>query len=166
MNFGRGLFRAWVLISALWIIGASLVAYKVVEPDTIRGAFQPGGMAKGGIVDPWKIDFGRPFYETMRSPSAEKLAVKFYRVEWRDQSQWDKDGSMAVVDMPDGSRLYMHDQYNEADKNYIAQQFWNQRWDRWGYAASVVAAWAIFPCIVLFILGYSLLWVGRGFRQA
>jgi hypothetical protein len=39
------------------------------------------------------------------------------------QSEWDKDRSMAVVEMPDGSRLYIHNEYNETDKNYIAQQF-------------------------------------------
>ncbi|SFL42334.1 hypothetical protein SAMN03159423_1930 [Bradyrhizobium sp. NFR13] len=135
MNVGRGLFRAWVLISVLWIIGASFVAYNVVEPDTIRGAFQPRWMAKGGIVDPWKIDFSKPFDETMRSRSAEKLSVKFYKVEWKYQNEWNKDGSMAVAEMPDGSRLYMHSQYSETDKNYIAQQFLDQRWNRWGYAA-------------------------------
>jgi hypothetical protein len=39
------------------------------------------------------------------------------------QSEWDKDRSMAMVEMPDGSRLYIHNEYNETDKNYIAQQF-------------------------------------------
>ena len=163
MNISRGLFRAWVLISLLWIMGAGFVAYTIATPDTVRGAFQPSGATKG-FVDPF--DLKKPFYETMRSPSAEKLSLQFREVEWRDRSEWDKDGSMAVVDMPDGSRLYMHYQYNEADKNYIAQQFWDQRWRRWGYAAGVIAAWAFLPCILLFILGYSLLWVGRGFRQS
>lgn len=165
MNIGRGLFRAWVLISVLWIIGAGFVAYITIAPDTVRGTFQPAGATKGG-VEPWKIDFSKPFYETMRSPSVEKLSAHFFEVEWKDRSQWDKDRSMAVVEMPDGSRLYMHDQYNEADKNYIAQQFWDQRRSRWGHAAGVIAGWAFVPCIVLFILGYSLLWVGRGFKQA
>jgi hypothetical protein len=89
----------------------------------------------------------------MRSPSAEKLSIQFFEVERSDQSQWDKDRSMAVVEMPDGSRLYIHDQYDETDKNYIAQQFWDQRWSRWGYAAGVVAAWSFLPCIFLFALG-------------
>jgi hypothetical protein len=165
MNVGRGLFRAWVLISVLWIIAAGFVAYTVSAPDIIRGAFQPDNETKGGL-EPWKVDWQKPFYETIRSPSAEKLNVKFYKVEWKYQSQWDKDGSMAVVEMPDGSHLYMDRQYNETDKNYIAQQFWDQRWGRWGYAAGVVVAWALIPCILLFILGYSLLWVGRGFKKS
>jgi hypothetical protein len=72
---------------------------------------------------------------------------------------------MVVVNMPDGSRIYMRDGYNEADKNYIAQQFWDQRWSRWGDAAGVIAAWAFVPCILLFVLGYSFLWVVRGFKR-
>jgi hypothetical protein len=27
MNVGRGLFRAWILVSALWLIGIGAVAY-------------------------------------------------------------------------------------------------------------------------------------------
>ncbi|MCA1452158.1 hypothetical protein I6F35_02875 [Bradyrhizobium sp. BRP22] len=165
MNVGRGLFRAWVLISVLWIIGAGFVAYTIVAPDTIRGVFQPAGATKGGL-NPWAVDYRKPFYETMRSPSAEKLSVQFFEVQRTDQTQWDKDSSMAVVEMPDGSRLYMHDGYNDADKDYIARQFWDQRWGRWGYAAGVVTAWAFVPCILLFIFGYSLLWVGRGFGRS
>jgi hypothetical protein len=165
MNIVRGLFRTWVLISALWIIGAGFVAYTIVAPDTIRGAFQPSGQTKGSSAL-WLVDYSKPFYETMRSPAAEKLSVEFFPVQRSDQAQWDKDSSMAVVEMPDRSRLYMHDQYNEADKNYIAQQFWDQRWRRWGYAAGVVVAWALVPCILMFILGYSLLWVGRGFKRS
>ena len=72
---------------------------------------------------------------------------------------------MAVIEMPDGSRLYLDDQYNETDKNYIAQQFWDQPWSRWAYAGGAVAAWAFVPCILLFIFGYSLLWIGRGFKR-
>jgi hypothetical protein len=164
MNAGRGLFRAWVLISVLWIIGAGFVVYTIVAPDTIRGVFQPSGQTKRGLK-PWQVDYSKPFYETMRSPAAEKLSVEFFPVHRSDQAQWDKERSMAVVEMPDGSRLYMHDQYNEADKNYLAQQFWDQRWSRWAYAGGVVAAWALVPCVLLFILGYSLLWVVRGFER-
>jgi hypothetical protein len=142
-----------------------LVAYTIVAPDTIRGAFHPSGQTKGNLA-PWLIDYSKPFYETMRSPAAEKLHVDFFPVERSDLARWDKERSMALVEMPDGSRLYIHNQYNEADKNYIASQFWERRWSRWAYAGGVVAAWALVPCVVLFILGYSLLGVGRGFKQS
>jgi hypothetical protein len=69
-----------------------------------------------------------------------------------------------TVDFPNGSHLSMPAGYTDTDKNYIAKQFWDQRWGRWGYAAALIAAWAFIPCVLLFILGYSLLWVGRGFK--
>jgi hypothetical protein len=137
----------------------------IVSPDTVRGSFQPAGKTKGG-VEPWKIDYSKPFYETMLSPSAEKLSVTFFAVEWQYKSDWDKDAKVAKVNMPDGSRVYMDAAYNEADQEYIAKQFWDQRWSRYAEAAWSIALWALVPCAVLFILGYALLWVGRGFRSA
>jgi hypothetical protein len=99
MNVSRGLFRAWVLISILWIVGASIIAYGIISPDTVKGSFQPAGKTKGG-VDPWKIDYSKPFYETMLSPSAEKLSVTFFPVEWQYKSDWDKDTNLAVRGLP------------------------------------------------------------------
>ena len=141
------------------------MAYVIVSPDTVRGSFQPSGETKGGLK-PWEVDYSKPFYETMRSPSAEKLSVTFFPVDWQDRMKWDKDLTMAVVNMPDGSRIYMHAKYNDVDKDYIAKQFWDQRWSRYGYTAGIVALWAFVPCALLLILGYALLWVGRGFSRA
>ena len=73
MNIGRGLFRTWLLVSILWIMGAGFVTYTIIASDTIRGTFQPSGTAKDGSK-PWAIDFRKPFYDTMRSPAAEKLS--------------------------------------------------------------------------------------------
>lgn len=91
----------------------------------------------------------------MRSPSAERLSVDFHSVDWQTKSDFDKNADMIRVDMPDGSRIYMTAEYNDADRNYIARQFWDQRWGRWGYAAGIVALWALVPCALLFILGYA-----------
>jgi len=140
------------------------MAYVIVSPDTVRGSFQPAGKIKGGLK-PWEADYSNPFYETMQSPSAEKLSIMFFPVDWQKKIDWEKDATMTKVDMPDGSRIYMTANYNEADQSYIAKQFWDQRWGRWGYAAGLVALWAFVPCALLFILGYAALWVGRGFAR-
>ena len=79
---------------------------------------------------PWETDYTKPFYDVMRSPAAEKLAVVFFPVERRYRTEWEKASDMHVVLMPDGSRVYMNDGYNEADRAYIATQFWDQRWRR------------------------------------
>lgn len=165
MNVSRGLFRAWIVVSVIWSLCAGAFAYVVISPDTVRGRFQPAGSIKDGLP-PWQVDSNRPFYDVMRSPSAEKLSVQFFPVDWQKQIDWEKDASMMLVDLPDQSRLYIHAKYNDADKNYIAAQFWAQRWSRWGYAALIVCLWAVIPCLLIFAVGYALLWVGRGFKTA
>jgi hypothetical protein len=166
MNVGRGLFRAWIVISVLWIGGAGVMAYMFLWPDMVGGGFQPSASKGLAKLPLWATDFSKPLYERMRSPSAEKLEVAFHSVDWRQRIDWEKDPSMITVEMPDGSRLYMDAAYNDADKNYIAQQFWDQRWTRRGYAAGIIALWAFVPCALIFIIGYALLWVGRGFTRA
>jgi hypothetical protein len=145
-------------------MGAGVIAYTIVSPDILHGRFQPTVVIKKEvpIEQVEKVDFGKPFYDVGLSPSQLKLKTEFsaYQVSSEAQSQFNS------VDFPDGSRLYIPAGYNETDKNYIAKQFWDQRWGRWGYSAGVIAAWALLPCVLLFILGYSLLWVGRGFKHA
>ena len=163
MNIGRGLFRAWLLISILWITAAGLIAYGTVA-DTIHGGFQPTLIMKKGTTQEQveKIDFGKPFYEFGVSPVQLNSTIVFSR----DQISQSVLSQYIDVEFPDGSRLYIPAGYSEADKNYISKQFWDQRWNRWASAGGMIAAWALIPCILLFILGYSLLWVGRGFRSA
>jgi len=146
MNVSRGLFRAWILVSVLWIIlGGSVIAYKIVAPTTIWGSFQP-----------WLTD-----EEAGLPPRAEQeqLSRSFSPIR-------NVRADMVHIQMPDGSKLYMPASLSEAVKTDIAEQFWDQRWRRWGRAAAAAALWAFVPCLLLFIFGYSLLWVGRGFMRA
>ncbi len=146
MNVSRGLFRAWILVSVLWIIvGGSVIAYKIVAPATIWGSYQP-----------WLTD-----EEAGLPPRAEQkqLSRSFSPIR-------DVRADMVHIQMPDGSKLYMPASLSEAVKTDIAEQFWDQRWRRWGRAAAAAALWAFVPCLLLFIFGYSLLWVGRGFMRA
>ena len=164
MNIGRGLFRAWILISILWMLGAGITAYAIVAPDTLHGRFQPLVEIKKEVtrqqID--KIDFNGPFYDFGVSPSQLNSAIEFTPDKLSPEARSQSDH----VAFPDGSQLYIPAGYNDTDKNYIAGQFWDQRWGRWAYAAGVIAAWVLVPCILLFIIDYSLLWVGRGFKQA
>jgi hypothetical protein len=118
---------------------------------------------------PWEIDWARPYYETHRSPSAEKLAVTFNEVEYQYVRDWDqsvKDGKLTVVEMPDNSSLYLDTYLTEQDQEYLAKAFWDQRWWRYvRFATSWVPIFVV-PPIVLFILGWAILWVCRGFKTA
>jgi len=74
-----------------------------------------------------------PYYETMRSPSAEKLTVTFRELEYLFIGGYDqsvKDGKLKVVKMPDDSSLYLDTRLTEADQEYISRAFWHQRWWR------------------------------------
>ncbi len=167
MNVGRGLFRAWIVISILWIAGAGIVAYVIVSPDTVQGSFQPAAQIKKEAMPGTseEIDWTKPFYDLVVSPASAKLHVTFFPVEWQHRDEW-KNKSHILVNFPDGSVLYILKGYNEADKNYITGQFWEQRWGRYAYTTGIVALWAFVPCVLFFVLGYALLWVGRGFRRA
>src|SRR5215813_11439979 len=98
MNFGRGLFRAWIVLSALWIIGAGTVGYFMI--DTVRGNYQPSDVMKErvGAFPPYKPD-QKTFYEVYRSPSAEGLTIKFFHLDWHDTMN--KDDYFSIAEMAD-----------------------------------------------------------------
>jgi hypothetical protein len=114
-------------------------------------------------------DWKRPYYENMRSPSAEKLAVTFYELEYQYSQSWDqsvKDGKLTVIEMPDHSSLYLNTDLTKNDQEYLSKAFWGQRWWRYAGFAKVWVPILVAPPIVLFILGWAVLWVCRGFKTA
>jgi hypothetical protein len=154
MNIRRGLFRAWALISILWI-GA------VTFSPLFDWNYAPRMLIKGSpSEETTKVIMGPStptFYNYVASPSAEKLTIEFVRslsAEPMTSTHFVKYGSS------DGT-LYIPAGYNEADRDYIVKQFEQQWWSRW---MSDIALFGVVPCIVLFALGRALLWVGRGFR--
>jgi hypothetical protein len=80
MNVGRGLFRAWVMISILWIVGAGGFAYLIILPDMVSGGFEPVVDVKTGTTPGMMEEIGRtiPFYDLAVSPATEKLTIRFY----------------------------------------------------------------------------------------
>jgi hypothetical protein len=160
MNVSRGLLRAWIVISVLWIGSLGAMAYWTV-PDSLWKRWQYVHEVRQDI-DLDKVDWTRPYYDTMLSPSAEKLTVSFAKL---DYGQWDKYVStMTIISFPDSSELYLDASLTEADKQYIARAFWVQRWWRYLDVGKPWLARLLGPPIALLALGWALLWVGRGFR--
>jgi len=95
--------------------------------------------------------------------------VSFNELEYQYVQEWDqsvKDGNLTIIKMPDDSSLYLSTLLTEPDQQYIAKAFWDQRW--WRYV-SFIKFWGpmlVVPPIVLFILGWAMLWVCRGFKTA
>ncbi|MGO4667714.1 hypothetical protein [Bosea sp. 2RAB26] len=167
MNVGRGLFRAWIVATLLWIIGVAALAYTLI-PDSLRGErYQYVYQMRPDLKPSEENDFTRPVYDLMRSPSKESLPVKFGGLEYQYWDEWDKSvaaGTLMVPKVPDGAKLYLNSSLTNEDKNYIIKAFWDQRWERW---LPHIWPWIIgtgVPPIILFILGWALLWIGRGFR--
>jgi hypothetical protein len=133
MNVGRGLFRGWIFLTVLWLIGAGTFAYFTIGDEISRWKWQYVHQSRTN-APPWEIDWSLPYYETMRSPSAEKLAVTFFELEYQYVRSWNErveEGKMLLKTMPDHSSLYLDADLTKADQEYLAKAFWDQRWSRY-----------------------------------
>jgi hypothetical protein len=164
MNVGRGLFRAWIFLTLLWLIGVASLAYFIIGDQVSRWKWQHLHQSRTNIGE---IDWSLPYYEIMRSPSAENLAVTFDELGYQYVQVWDqsvKDGKLTIIEMPDRSSLYLNTHLTERDQEYLSKAFWDQRWWRYASFAKVWVPILVGPPIVLFILGWAILWVCRGFK--
>jgi hypothetical protein len=168
MNVRRGLWRIWIFVTVLWVIGASALAYFLLPENIARKSYS---YIYNTRKDPtWMNEQNWPkdLYKVMISPSKEKLTPDFSLGEYQYPSGWDeevKQGTMISAEFPDKSRLYLSAQLTKEDQNYVSQAFWDQRWKRWGMDALPFVAGAFLPPIVLLILGSFMVWVGRGFAR-
>jgi hypothetical protein len=64
------------------------------------------------------------------------------------------------------SKLYLDSNLTKDDQNYLLEEFKKQRWSRWIEASRYWALGIFGPPMVLFVLGWALLWVVRGFKRA
>lgn len=157
------------MLAVLWAIGTIWLGALIVQESMQRQRFQYLYKMRDNAPKPWEQDWKKPLYEIVKSPAKQSLPVSFAVLEYQYWDAWDKDvvaGAMTAPKFPDGSALYMSASLTKEDQDYIARGFWDQRWDRrwlliWPWIIGLVA-----PPIVLFIFGWALLWVGRGFRSA
>jgi hypothetical protein len=166
MNLGRGLFRSWIFLSAVWITVVGVGAY-IYLPKKLAGNWGYVAQMRGDIA-PWKADWSRPYYENTRSPSLEKLHPEFHVIGDENIDGWNKslnEGRMEI--MHDGTAtLYLDAALTKDDQNYLLEEFKKQRWSRWFDAVRYWVLAGFIPPLVVFALGYGALWVARGFKQA
>jgi hypothetical protein len=166
MNLARGLFQGWLFFSTLWIIGGGFLVYMIHEAETVSGTFTSVLEFKAGVdINSDRLLSDKLVSESMRSPSAEKRRVQFSLLRARHAPEPNNSMDLERIGMPDGSRLYINLGYSEADRAYIARQFWDQRWIRWASAAGTVALWTVVPCILLLVVGYAVFWVRPGLAR-
>lgn len=125
MNVGRGLFRAWVVVSALWVAGTVALGVSEAPREIAYPYWQYSAvMRDNGKANIFDRDWKAPYYTNFHSPSAEGLEPEFAILDYKYRSDWDKyvdDGTMKRTFFPDGSRIYMSTGLNGADQKYVAE---------------------------------------------
>jgi len=163
MGLGRRLFLLWLIASAAWL---GLVYFYLTAGGWWPGKWEVFYTLREDIGEPPDTSYGldtplpRPLYEIIRSPSQERLPVVFQPRGQQGGSQWDHRlniGQWVPREFPDGAKLWLQPALAEADKNYIAQQFWNQRWSRWDMLLRPWLPSALIPPLGLLLA----LWAAR-----
>ena len=164
MNWKNGLFRTWVLISVLWLILIAFRAYNEFSvPHLFSGNFQYViQLIEASEKQP---DFSKGFYEIANAPGKGRYPDEFVPLEDQDATQWNKDKAIHIIEMPDGSNLYLIDDLTTQDKTYLAKLFWDRRRTRYLRKVWPHIAVAFGPPAALLALGTAIFWVGRGFKK-
>lgn len=161
MGIGRTAFKIWLTTSIVWIIAIGIMIYA-------GGVFPAGYQANFPLradLEPWQDEWPmhgllrHPLYEIIRSPAAEKLPLTF---PWRGYSNGPWNGHIHTRDLPrfrfpGGETLDLPAELTDADREYVKQTFWGQRWKRWAETLGPFARSAIFVPLAFFVV----LWLAR-----
>jgi hypothetical protein len=166
MSARRGLFWAWVLFSAVWVIYIAILISNEVPAEIASTRYSYVYQLRPDI-EPDSADWSRPIYEIVRSPSDEKLDSQFDLVDPVYFSDWDEyttEGKLKIIEFPDHSKLYLSHALTEEDQTYLSRQFWGQRSFRW---SNILEPWlvaAALPPTIALLLGLGTSWVVRSFK--
>jgi len=166
LNIQRGLFRAWVLISVLWVAAFGALAWLFVpEPSQSRYTYALVFRQDADISEIGKM----PLYDLILSPSKEKLTPIFTELGLRYSNEWDqgvKDGSLKLFQATDGTTLYLQSGLNAQDTAYLEKAFVASQWKRDAEIFWYWTALNVGPPIAILALGLALLWVVMGFAPS
>jgi hypothetical protein len=169
MNVTRGLWRAWIFVTVLWVAGTAWSAY-VRLPEWVAAQkyryIEPLKELLSGPFD--RRDWTKPYYDLILSPSKDHLTPEFTVLEYPYPANWDERvnaGKLRPVSFPDNSLLYLSTEMTKDDLNYVADAFWDQRWQRYWQVALPYVYGGAGPPIALLLIGSFLVWVGRGFAR-
>jgi hypothetical protein len=167
VNIQSGFFRAWVLISALWAAGLGALALVFVPEMYQSGYWYVLELRKDTDIS--KIDWKRPLYDLILSPSKEKLTPIFTELGSGYSNEWDKgvkDGSLKLFQDAEGARLYLKSGLSAQDTAYIEEAFVASKWNRHAKILSYWAALIVGPPMATLALGLALLWMVMGFAPS
>jgi hypothetical protein len=159
LNILRKIFRVWTLISALWVAALGALALEFV-PEMYQSRYWYV-LELQKETDSSKIDWKKPLYDLMLSPSKEKLTPTFTELEPPYSNEWDrsvKNGSLKVFQDADGGKLYLISGLSAQDTAYIEKAFVASRWKRHAKILFYWAALIAVPPMSLAMLGLAMLW--------
>jgi hypothetical protein len=76
MNVRRGLWRSWIFLTVLWVIGTAALAYMVMPGSVASRKYQYVYHMRSDVPDPNKVDWTKDFYSLMESPSNGNLGAR------------------------------------------------------------------------------------------
>jgi len=165
VGIGRKAFKIWLTTSIVWIIAIVTMIYAGrVFPVGYQANF-PLRTDLEAWNDEWQINgpLRHPLYEIIRSPAAEKLSLTF---QWRGYAtgrRWNQHihaRDLPRFRFPGGETLDVPADLTDADREYVKQAFWDQRWKRWGDTLGPFVRSAIFVPLGFFVF----LWLTRRFK--
>src|SRR5262245_58674362 len=89
MNVSRGLFRAWILVSLLWVMAVVAFGYALFF-DTFRHEKWSYVHRLRDGVSIKAIDWNQPLYQYIRSPKEETLVPEFDKISYTELDYWEK----------------------------------------------------------------------------
>jgi len=148
MNYRRGFFRAWVLLSVLWIGAIATLAISATGPNSQNGViYSYVYVMRPDIKPPYDKAAEGPIDEVFQRPSEVTAPPTFAVLERRYWDDWRRGvaaGRTIAMSFPDGSEFMTSAALNEEDRKFLSEAFWDQRWWRlaeraWPWAATAVA---------------------------
>lgn len=155
MNVRRGLFRAWVVFSVVWIASMALTLHRGVW-DEFAKANQSAEWRHGIVLMP------------VFCGSARGAVGKDYKRDARESTTEEGFFDRSWYEMPQFRELYPEHRALSDDalteKIYADQGMTITHHHPWQTLAEAVFGAVVGP-VVAFIVGWSLLWVFAGFRR-
>lgn len=162
VNFRQGFFRAWIVVSALWVIAISALSYGGISTEFAKdAAIDRALMARIEAESIVLVPVSCPGDGTVQVRGVE--GADFTRDSMAAQP-WDR--YLCWYEMPAFRRLYP--EYSDIADEPLTERLYAQAGrptttpKPWGKVAQA-ASLALVPPIILIVLGAAISWVLSGF---
>ena len=169
MNFRRGLFRLWVILSVLWVAGVALVSGPDVYLDFQRAAAIQNAKARRAAAEAATVKRFAKYEATVDKDGLLEISIGGMRVQIEGKIfQLSPEQQQAIVDkipsalpLPPGFKL---DTIEASPEKLADKELPSVAADPWRSLLQTTAV-ALLPPLALLALGAALGWALSGFRR-